>query len=184
MQETEKSKAQAKAKKHSSIVKRILKYAVYLLIFIIASQLGQIWLQRDTVIGKAPAIVALDIEGQPVSLANYKGKPVLLYFWATWCPICRFEHSTITSLAEDYQVLGIALQSGEASEVMTHMQEEGAVYRVINDPDGVLSARYGIRGVPTSFIIDSSGDIRATLSGFTTGLSLRYRLWRLMQDAD
>jgi len=184
MQEAEQPQGQADGKKQPGIIKRILKYAAYLLIFIIASQLGQVWLQRDTVIGKAPAIVAMDIEGRPVSLANYQGKPVLLYFWASWCPICRFEHSTITSLAEDYQVLGIALQSGEAFEVVAHMQEEGADYRVINDPDGVLSARYGIRGVPTSFIIDSSGDIRATLSGFTTGLSLRYRLWRLMQGSD
>lgn len=184
MQEAEKSPGQPTGKKPPGIFKRVLKYAAYILIFIIASQLGQLWLQRDAVVGTAPAFVAMDLQGQPVSLAEYQGKPMLLYFWATWCPICRFEHSTITSLAEDYQVLGVALQSGEASEVITHMNEEEADYRVINDPDGMLSARYGIRGVPTSFIIDSSGDIRATLSGFTTGLSLRYRLWRLMQDAD
>jgi len=184
MQEVEQSQAQPHDKKPSKIVRRILKYATYIVIFIIASQLGQLWLQRDSVIGKAPAIVATDIEGRPVSLAEYQGKPLLLYFWATWCPVCRFEHGAITSLAEDYQVLSIALQSGEASDVTAYMKEHDAVYRVINDPDGVLSARYGIRGVPTSFIIDASGDIRATLSGFTTGLSLRYRLWGLIPDSD
>ena len=174
--------AEATRKKWPVILRKILKYVGYLLIFIIATQLGQLWLQRDVVIGQAPAIEMLDINGQPVSLLDYRGKPVLLYFWATWCPICRFEHGAITDLAEDYEVLGIALQSGEPADVKAHMSEHDAQYRVINDPDGLISARYGIRGVPTSFVIDPQGDIRTTLSGYTTGLSLRYRLWRLLPD--
>jgi len=170
------------SKSRPGLFRKILKYTGYLLIFIIASQLGQLWLQRDVVIGQAPVIEALDINGQAVSLSDYRGKPVLLYFWATWCPICRFEHAAITDIAEDYEVLGIALQSGEPAEVKAHMDEHNAQYRVINDPDGLISARYGIRGVPTSFVIDPQGDIRATLSGYTTSSSLRYRLWRLLPD--
>ena len=124
----------------------------------------------------------MDINGAPVSLADYRGQPVLLYFWATWCPICKLEHGAITGLAEDYQIISVALQSGMPAEVKAHMKEHDADYRVINDPDGKISARYGIRGVPTSFIVDSAGDIRATLSGYTTGWSLRYRLWQLLPD--
>jgi peroxiredoxin len=177
------AQVEATRKKWPVMLRKILKYLGFLMIFIIATQLGQLWLQRDVVIGQAPAIEMLDIGGQPVSLSDYRGKPVLLYFWATWCPICRFEHATITDIAEDYEVLSIALQSGEPAEVMAHMSEHNAQYRVINDPDGMLSARYGIRGVPTSFVIDPQGDIRATLSGFTTEWSLRYRLWRLLSDS-
>jgi len=173
---------QDKANKRPRIFRSILKYTSYLLIFIVATQLGQMWQQRDVVIGKAPAIEAFDLNGQHVSLSDYRGKPVLLYFWATWCPICRFEHGAITGLAEDYAVLGVANQSGTSSEVQAHMSEHNANYRVINDPDGLISAIYGIRGVPTSFVIDPQGNIRTTLSGYTLGLSLRYRLWRLLPD--
>ena len=168
--------------KRGNIVFRVVKITAYLLIFVIAMQLGQLWMQRDTVIGKAPLIHGEDINGQRVSLHDYQGKPLLLYFWASWCPVCRFEHSAISSLAEDYQVLSVALQSGSADEIKSHMLEHDAEYRVINDPDGILASSYGIRGVPTSFIIDATGDIRTTLTGYTTGLSLRYRLWSLLPE--
>ncbi|HEY5734351.1 MAG TPA: redoxin domain-containing protein, partial [Gammaproteobacteria bacterium] len=85
------------------------KYLGYMVLFIVALQLGQLWLQRDTVFGKAPEISSVDLDGSEVSLRDYRGKPLLLYFWASWCPVCRFEHGAITSIAEDYQVLGIAL---------------------------------------------------------------------------
>ncbi len=167
----------SRPEKRGNIVSRVLKLTGYLLLFIVAMQLGQLWMQRDVVIGKAPLIQGEDINGQAVSLHDYRGKPLLLYFWATWCPICRFEHSVISSVSEDYQVLSIAMQSGTANDVKLHMREHDADYRVINDPDGILASSYGIRGVPTSFIIDADGDIRTTLTGYTTGLSLRYRLW-------
>lgn len=168
----------------SSILRKILKYLGYLIIFIFAMQIGQLWMQRDVVIGKAPAISGVDIDGVRVALTDYRGKPVLLYFWATWCPICRFEHGVVTNLAEDYPVISVVLQSGKPAEVKAEMQMHNAKYRVINDPDGDIAARYGIRGVPTSFIIDSSGNIRTTLSGYTSELSLRYQLWRLMPNID
>ncbi len=161
---------------------RILKYFGYVLLFVMAMQIGQLWLQRDVVVGKAPPISALDVDGRPATLAQYQGKPVLLYFWATWCPICKFEHGMMTSLAEDYQVLAVAIQSGSKEEVKMAMKVEEAEYRTINDPEGAIASQYGIRGVPTSFIIDGNGDIRAAVSGLTTGWSLRFRLWRLLEE--
>jgi thiol-disulfide isomerase/thioredoxin len=167
-----------KTQKHVVIL-TLAKYMAYLVIFIVALQLGQLWLQRDVVIGQAPALQSVDISGKHVSLTDYTGEPLLLYFWASWCPVCRFEHGAITSLAEDYNVLSIALQSGAGSEVYAHMQEYEADYRVINDPDGIIGSRYGIRGVPTMFLLDAQGNIHSTLSGYTSGLSLRLRLWLL-----
>jgi thiol-disulfide isomerase/thioredoxin len=184
MSESEKHVTPSEQSDKPHIVRKLFKLLVYALVFVLAMQLGQLWVQRDVVIGEAPPIEAIDINGQPVSLQDYHGKPLLVYFWATWCPICRLEHDAISSLAEDYAVVSIALQSGSATEVASHMKEYEAVYRVINDPDGELGARYGIRGVPTSFILDSNGNIRSTLSGFTTGLSLRLRMWLLMPDND
>lgn len=165
-----------------AIFRVLAKYLGYLLIFIIALQLGQLWMQRDVVFGKAPLVSTVDVHGADVSLSEYEGQPLLLYFWASWCPVCRFEHGTITSLAEDYNVLTIALQSGSASEVMAHMREHDADYRVINDPDGAIGSLYGIKGVPTMFLLDSRGNIQSSLSGFTSGISLRLRLWLLSRN--
>ena len=160
-------------------LRRILRYLSYIFIFIVAMQLGQLWLQRDVVLGMAPPIEAVNLDGKRVSLSEFRGRPLLLYFWGSWCPVCRFEHGTITSLAEDYQVLSIALQSGTAGEVKSHMQEHDAVYEVVNDPDGNIGHEFGIRGVPTIFLLDHDGNIHTVLSGFTTGVSLRLRLWLL-----
>jgi thiol-disulfide isomerase/thioredoxin len=160
----------------------IARYFGYLVLFVVALQLGQLWLQRDAVFGRAPAISSVDLNGSEVSLEDYRGKPLLLYFWASWCPVCRFEHGAITAIAEDYQVLGIALQSGSPLDVISHMQEHEASYRVINDPDGALGSLYGIRGVPTMFLLDAEGNIKTALSGFTSGLSLRVRMWLLSRQ--
>lgn len=182
MENTEQTDEQAQPTGRTGFLRKLLKLLVYLVIFIIAMQLGQLWLQRDMQLGPAPPISELDSTGQPVSLQDYRGKPMLLYFWATWCPICRLEHGAISSLAEDHAVLSVALQSGSVDEIHAHMQEHEASYRFINDPDGVLASRYGIRGVPTSILIDADGNMRTILSGYTTGLSLRLRMWQLMLD--
>lgn len=184
MENTEQTDKESPAVSRPGLLRKLIKLLVYLAIFIIAMQLGQLWMQRDMQLGPAPAINTIDSTGQPVSLQDYRGKPMVLYFWATWCPICRLEHGTISSLAEDHAVLSIAMQSGSVDEVHAHMQEHEASYRVINDPDGVLATQYGIRGVPTSILIDGDGNMRSILSGFTTGLSLRLRLWQLMLDND
>lgn len=157
----------------------LVRYAGYMLLFVVAMQLGQLWMNRDVVLGPAPDIVSVDLEGAPVALADYRGEPMILYFWASWCPVCRFQHDVISSLAQDYQVLTVALQSGSVPEVRSHMQEHDAIYPVVNDPEGVHGNRYKIRGVPTVFIVDSRGSIHAALSGYTTELSVRLRLWLL-----
>lgn len=162
----------------------IAKYFGYLVLFVVALQLGQLWLQRDAVFGSAPEISSVDLGGSRVSLQDYRGKPLLLYFWASWCPVCRFEHGAITAIAEDYQVLGIALQSGSPADVVSHMQEHEAIYRVINDPEGALGSLYGIRGVPTMFLLDAEGNIQTALSGFTSGLSIRLRMWWLSRQQE
>ncbi|TNF98438.1 MAG: protein disulfide oxidoreductase [Gammaproteobacteria bacterium] len=170
----------AKTHRHNrfrQVTSILTKTGVYLLIFIVISQLVQMWQQRDSVSGIAPEVHALTIDGQQVSLSANSGKPLLLYFWASWCPVCRFQHDSMTDIAKDYEVISIAIQSGSDAEIRDSMKVEGADYPVVNDPDGYLANQYGIRGVPTSFIIDTNGKIRDQFTGYTTELSMRYRLW-------
>jgi len=69
------------------------------------------------------------------------------------------------------------MQSGEAEEVIAFMRQEKLQFPVINDPDGMLAQRFGVRAVPSSFIIDRNNNIVFRETGFTTGIGLRLRLW-------
>lgn len=141
--------------------------------------LGAVHLYRtwDTASGQAPAFQARDLHGRPVALSDYAGQPMLVHFWASWCPVCRLEEDSIDALARDRPVLTVALDSGSDGELKQYMTEQGLEFTVINDRDGAIAARYGVQGVPASFVIGPQGDIRFTSVGYTTGVGLRLRLW-------
>ena len=69
------------------------------------------------------------------------------------------------------------MQSGGSAEITRYMQEQKINFPVVNDTDGMPSGTWGVRGVPTSFIITPDGQIRFVEVGYTTGLGLRFRLW-------
>jgi peroxiredoxin len=137
----------------------------------------QFWTTRDAASGAAPAFEGILLDGRRVRLSDYRGKPLLVHFWATWCPACRFEHGAIAAIARDHQVLTIAMQSGGEAEVAGYMAERGVDFPVHVDEQGELAARWGVTGLPTSFVIDGHGQIRYVTAGLTTGVGLRLRLW-------
>ena len=115
--------------------------------------------------------------GESLDLSELRGKPVLVHFWATWCPVCRTQDGSIHNLAKDYQVLSIASSSGDAGQVRQYLDREALDFPVMLDETGELGNRWGVRGFPSSFIIDSSGEIRSIAVGYTTEIGLRMRLW-------
>jgi len=135
------------------------------------------WQQSGTASGPAPALAGELLDGKPVALAAFAGQPVLVHFWATWCPICRAEQGSIDALARDAPVITVAMQSGSREEVVQFLRKEALSFPVLNDPDGVLAAQWGVRAVPASFIVDGAGQIRFLEIGYTTGVGLRLRLW-------
>jgi peroxiredoxin len=138
----------------------------------------QWWMQRGMASGDAPEFTANRIDGESVSLASYQGKPLLLHFWASWCPFCNFEQSSITSLQEDWQVLTIAYQSGDKNEVEKFMKEKGIQdWKVIVDQNSEIAKKYGVTGVPATYIIDSEGKIRFKEAGLTSKWGLQLRMW-------
>lgn len=135
------------------------------------------WQVRDLASGEAPPLSGTGLQGESLDLAQWRGRPAVVYFWATWCPVCELEQGTIATVASEHAVLTIAMQSGSTHEVAAHMHENGLKFPVINDPDGVLAARYGVRAVPTTFVVDTEGRIWFREVGYTTGWGLRLRLW-------
>ncbi|MDD2767744.1 MAG: protein disulfide oxidoreductase [Methylococcus sp.] len=137
----------------------------------------QAFLNRDLASGHAPAIEGPTLDGRPAALDSLRGRPVLVYFWASWCSICRAMEGKVSSLAGDYPVLTLAFQSGDAAEVARYVKDRSLDWRVVLDADGVNGERYGIRGVPAFFVLGPDGTIRSRSVGFTPEWMLRLRLW-------
>lgn len=135
------------------------------------------WSQRDMLLGAAPEIVSRDIAGETVSLEDYRGDSVLLYFWADWCPICKAQQGAINSVAKSWPVLTVAMQSGGKTKVQDYMTERKLQWRTIVDEAGILAGKYGVPGVPAMFIIDADGNVRSREMGYTTRFGLKFRLW-------
>jgi cytochrome c biogenesis protein CcmG/thiol:disulfide interchange protein DsbE len=119
--------------------------------------------------GAAPGFSLTDIKGRKVSLADFKGKVVILDFWATWCPPCKREIPDFISLQTDYasqglQVVGIALD--EPDKVVQFAHDQGMNYPVLLGTDEIAARYGGISGIPTTFILDKSGKIVERYEGF------------------
>ncbi|HEX5363441.1 MAG TPA: protein disulfide oxidoreductase [Gallionella sp.] len=136
------------------------------------------WQQRDVASGAAPMLSGALQDGRRYTLPFHPAKPVLVHFWASWCPVCRAEQGSIQSMAQDHpEVITVAMQSGSAVEVAKHLDEQGLNFPTLNDADGRISAAWGVHAVPASFIIDRDGQVRFVEIGYTTGPGLRLRLW-------
>ena len=157
--------------------RRWLRRTLEVSVFICALALLHLYQTRTLVSGMAPDFEAQLLDGSPVSLRQYRGHPLLLQFWATWCPVCNLEQGSIQSISRDHPVLSVALDGASVAEIIQWMQEKGVDYPVIRDADGVISTGYGVRGVPASLIIDASGQVRFVEVGYTSEWGLRARLW-------
>lgn len=120
----------------------------------------------------APDFTLNDLNGKPFSLSQTKGKVVILDFWATWCPPCRMEIPHFESLYNEYkdkglEVVGVALDKGGASSVKPFVEENGVTYPVLIGNQDVAARYGGIRGIPTTFLIDREGRIVEKYVGYT-----------------
>lgn len=118
---------------------------------------------------EAPAFRAEDLRGQLHSLEQYRGRPLVLYFWATWCPGCRRDVTNIQKIYTQYREKGIGFVTvsldTQRSRLENFVEEQGLPYPVLFDGKGwnnKIARRYGIVSTPTFVLIDSSGRIRAT----------------------
>lgn len=135
------------------------------------------FLTREAVGVMAPAIDAPTIGGQHFSLQQFKGKTAVVHFWASWCPVCELEQGMVDSVAREIPIITVAMQSGTPDEVRDYLQQQGVTYPVVNDERGWLAARYGVKAVPASFVLDANGKVRFVTRGYTSGWGLRLRLW-------
>lgn len=118
------------------------------------------------------------VDGETVTLAKLsEEKPVLLYFWASWCGVCRFTTPDVARLhQEGVNVMTIALRSGSEADVSRWLTRKNVTFPVINDASGEISRRWEISVTPTLVIV-SKGEVVSTTSGWTSYWGMKLRLW-------
>ena len=118
----------------------------------------------------APNFTLKDLSGHDVRLADLRGKVVLLNFWATWCPPCREEIPSMMRLnlamaGKPFQMLAVSINEGGAQEVEPYFRQSGTNLPALLDTTQAVSKRYGLTGVPESFVIDKKGVILKKVVG-------------------
>lgn len=152
--------------------RRSLFLLVPVLVVVLAA--GYWYSQRapaSPVVGRpAPAFELRTLDGQAASLAGYRGRPVVVNFWATWCEPCKEEMPALQAQAASRPSLTIlGVDNVEAAvKVRPFVQQHGLTYPILLDQDGSVVQRYQVIGMPTSFFIDRSGILRAVYRGALT----------------
>jgi thiol-disulfide isomerase/thioredoxin len=106
-----------------------------------------------------------DLDGKPHKLSDYRGKVVLVNFWATWCPPCRREMPSMERLSQqlkDQPFVILAINQQEDADrvfVFTGQLEPAPTFPILFDPDSAVSHAWGVLGLPASFIVDKQGRV-------------------------
>jgi cytochrome c biogenesis protein CcmG, thiol:disulfide interchange protein DsbE len=122
--------------------------------------------------------------GETIDLTRYRGKPVVLNFWATWCRPCWDEHPVLTAnaqmLGDKVQFLGVVFQD-EESKIKSFLQQRGWAYPTLVDQAGKTAIAYGVGGVPETYFLDGAGNIVAKFSGPMSADDIALNLQKAMK---
>ncbi|MEA2705016.1 MAG: cytochrome c biosis protein CcmG, thiol:disulfide interchange protein DsbE [Actinomycetota bacterium] len=126
---------------------------------------------KSPLVGKpAPAATGATIDGAQASLAELRGKWVVVNFFATWCVPCRLEHPDLVRFADQHGTLGDAAVLGvvfgdNTQAVKEFRDKEGGGWPMLTDPSGRIGIDFGVAGVPESFLVDPDGVVVAKIVG-------------------
>jgi cytochrome c biogenesis protein CcmG, thiol:disulfide interchange protein DsbE len=161
--------------------------------FIAAAILGVLFLglgrnpQRidSPLVGRvAPSFALREVgTGKTLGLEQFRGKPVVLNFWATWCGPCWEEHPLLVAnarnMGSDVQFLGVVFQDSE-EKIMRFLNDRGSAYPTVIDEAGKTAIAYGVGGIPETFFLNAAGEIVAKYDGPMTSEAMQANLAKAM----
>lgn len=136
---------------------------------------------------EAPREVFRTLAGDPVSLADRQGRPLVVNLWASWCPPCRREMPMMAEVAAGLDGVDMVFANqGEAADAITgYLDAEGlSLPAVVTDPAHALMAHYGVRGLPTTLFIRADGSLQSAHSGEISRAQLLSEIERLRQSPE
>ena len=129
---------------------------------------------------QAPDFKVYDYDGEPVYLSDYFGKPIVLNFWASWCPPCKAEMPIFNSVYQDVknevQFFMVDLVDGQQETVAdgkAYIEDQGFTFPVFFDTDGAAGYMYQISSIPTTFFIDKNGVLVSIHRGIINAIQLQ-----------
>jgi peroxiredoxin len=136
-----------------------------------ADSFEQMGVARPRTSKPAPDFVLKDIHGKSINLTQFKGKPILLNFWATWCGPCREELPSMQRMHEasnkngGFHIVAISIDRFNMEKVKQYAKDLDLTFPILVDPDRETRKAYFIRGLPTSYLIDAAGKLQGFISG-------------------
>jgi thiol-disulfide isomerase/thioredoxin len=173
-------------------------FVVILSIFVATIGVSLLLQVRDSLLEKIPGLpadaptqgaIAPDftletVDGATISLSDYRGQPVVVNFWATWCVPCREEMPLLQEAYETHAEDGLVIVGVNVREspeaVKKFLQEVGADFPVMIDEDGTVVDRYIVTSLPLTFFIDRDGNLRTLVVGGMTESVLDERLQTIL----
>jgi cytochrome c biogenesis protein CcmG, thiol:disulfide interchange protein DsbE len=117
----------------------------------------------------APDFELKTVEGKTYKLSDLKGKPVMLNFWATWCPPCRAEMPIMEAVYKEYEAQGfviLAINLGESDVAIKSFRDRlGLTFPIVVDKDDKVTRMYDIVPLPTSYFVDKDGIVQGKWTG-------------------
>lgn len=138
-------------------------------------------------LGPAPAWQLKDVNGAPVSFEQFKGKVVVVDFWATWCPPCRAEIPGYIEMVRKHGkdglvIVGISLDQAGPDVVKAFAGKTGINYQLVMGDEAVVAAFGGVEGIPTTFLIDRQGQIRDRKVGAEEAETYEQKLLAVLRE--
>ena len=154
------------------------KEALWLLLFaLVITTLLDLWRSPALPEGSPLPVLTLQDGTQADLQAMSRDRPLLVYYWASWCAVCRFTTPTVEQLWQDGgNLLTVALRSGDSEQLGKGMSKKGLTFPTHNDESGDLAAKWQV-GVTPTFLVIKDGKLVSSTTGWSSKWGLQLRLW-------
>ena len=157
-------------------IKHYLKeIAIFIVVMTVFANIISLYKSSDLNSQKLQLSSVKLVDGKEYSFEN--DKPILVHYWAIWCPTCVAEASNIELISKYYNVITIAVKSGSNADIKEYLNSNNFSFNVVNDSESIYSSKYNIAAFPTTFIYDKDRNLVFSEVGYTSTIGLFLRMW-------